>query len=75
MAVAVLRGVKFEQNNRGYWQPFPNFTQDREARNALQDVSQWLRFDFIKDYLDTMREIGAKVLERRHRRQKGGVNV
>jgi len=74
MAVALLRGVKFVQNNRGYWQPFSNVIHDRGAQKALRDVCQWLGFDYAKDYLDTMREIGAKVLDRRHRRTRQGIS-
>jgi len=73
MAVAVLRGVSFDRDNHGYWHPFSNPYHAEGAQNALQDVSQWLRFDNVDDYLNTMREIGAKVLDRRHRRTRQGV--
>jgi len=63
MAVAQLRGVKFEQKRGGYWELIDG--HNGSAKDALFDVVEFFGFggDLTK-YLSTMRRIGVNIRER-----------
>jgi len=65
MAVAQLRGVKFEQKHGGYWQPANHQQQEYPALAALFDVVGFFGFGSdLTNYLSTMRRIGGRIRER-----------
>jgi len=65
MAVAQLRGVKFEQKYGGYWLPIDEYENINLSSSALFDVVAFFGFGGdLNKYLSIMRRIGVNIRER-----------
>ena len=61
MLVAQLRGAKFKQNSSGEWAPLDSRLDRGLADKALKDVSEWLGFSSVMEYLDELSIWGEKI--------------
>ncbi len=51
MAAALVEGIEFHQDSKGYWSPVYTNDSVPKAKGILHDVAKALRFRSIESYL------------------------